>query len=271
MTKAGLFGVVSFTVIFALLFTQSISYQQADFDGAYLLKQQHRSRYFDFYCTDQDISALPELSILLETNIRLIRRDLQSDSRESIIVEIYPNLDAFHLAIGRPDSPDWAAGYGGNGKIQIVSPLNPGSYHSFDTILKIAVHEMTHVITARMFTQRIPTWLNEGIALYASQTAENIHDALMQDINNDLIPTFADLDITVDSTKDIADFVKNNGYEYSYTIVEFIVKQYGYDSLAKLLRAPQDHVGILNLTEEEFYGKWIGYLKQTYGARPSSK
>ena len=271
MTKAGLFGVVSFVVIFALLFTQSISFQQADFDGAYLMRKQHRSRYFDYYCTDQDQPALPQLSSLLENNVRLIRRNLKSESREGIIVEIYPHLTAFHEAIGQPHSPDWAVGYGGEGKIQIVSPLNPGPHHSFDTILKVAVHEMTHVITARMLTQRIPTWLNEGIALYESQTAENIREALLPNIEQNLIPTFADLDITPDGSSDINTFVDHNGYEYSYTIVEFIVDRYGYDSLAALLHSPQDFTEIFGLNEDEFYGEWVDFIRQVYGPRPANR
>lgn len=264
MTKAGLLGVVSFAVIFALLFTQAISFQQADFEGAYLLRQQHRSRYFIYYCTDQDRIAIPRLSSLLETKVRLIRRDLQSTSRESIIVEIYPDLQAFHNAIGRPDAPDWVVGYGGAGKIQIVSPLNPGPAHSFDTILNVAVHEMTHVITGRMVSHRLPTWLNEGIALYESQTAGNIDLAITSDVEENRFPILADLDIASILSQDVSTFVEKNGYEYAYTIVEFIIGEYGYEALTELLQNPQDFRAVFDLTEAEFHEKWIDFLKQAY-------
>jgi hypothetical protein len=271
MTKAGFFGVVSFIIIFALLFTQSISFQQADFDGAYLLKRQHRSRYFEFYSTDQDRPTIQQLSSILETNIRLIRRNLRSESRESIVVEIYPDLTAFHEAIDYPEAPDWATGYAGNGRIQIVSPLNPGPRHSFDTTLRVALHEMTHVITARMATQRIPTWLNEGIALYESQTADNIHATLARDIEQDLIPSLTDLDVELDARDSVSTFVERHGYEYAYTLVEFIVNQYGYDGLIELLKSPLDYRAAFELTEDEFYEGWVGFLHQAYGPRSHVK
>lgn len=52
-------------------------------------------------------------------------------------------------------------------------------------------------------------------------------------------------------------------YDYVYTVIEFIIKQYGYDLLVNLLKSNGD---IKSLEEEEeiFYKKWIDYLKENY-------
>lgn len=45
-----------------------------------------------------------------------------------------------------------------------------------------------------------------------------------------MVPTFNDLD----TGEDFKIFFTRNGYQYSYTIVESIIKEFGYDKLCFL-------------------------------------
>lgn len=81
----------------------------------------------------------------LVKNYSRITSKLKYCPRHKIIVEIYPELKEFHEAIGYPEAPDWVVGFAGNGKIQMVSPLNPGPQHTYDSLIKAAVHEFINL------------------------------------------------------------------------------------------------------------------------------
>lgn len=77
---------------------------------------------------------------------------------------------------------------------------------------------------------------------------------------NNVLPTFRDLD----TGEDFETFFKLNGYQYSYTIVESIIKLFGYDKLCNLIKAPNNFVEIFGITEDELQDKWIDYIKVNY-------
>jgi len=57
---------------------------------------------------------------------------------------------------------------------------------------------------------------------------------------NDIVPTFKDLD----TGDDFETFFKYDGYQYSYTIVESIIKLFGYDKLCNLIKEPNSFVDV---------------------------
>ncbi|MCA1076462.1 hypothetical protein K9O30_22690 [Clostridium bowmanii] len=82
----------------------------------------------------------------------------------------------------------------------------------------------------------------------------------MNGLVNNTIPTFKDLD----TGEDFETFFKRNGYQYSYTIVESIIEEFGYDKLYNLIEAPNNFVGILGITENQMQNKWVEYIKKNY-------
>ena len=75
-----------------------------------------------------------------------------------------------------------------------------------------------------------------------------------------MIPTFKDLD----TGEDFEVFFKRNGYEYSYTIVEFITEEFGYEKLYNLIKSPNKFVEIFGITETQLQNNWIQYIKKNY-------
>ncbi|WP_200963581.1 hypothetical protein [Paenibacillus sp. Soil766] len=51
------------------------------------------------------------------------------------------------------------------------------------------------------------------------------------------------------------------GFQFSYLIVEFIVDEYGLDSLNKLIRNPSDFNGIFQRSELELHEQWVEYVR----------
>ncbi len=107
-----------------------------------------------------------------------------------------------------------------------------------------------------------PRWLNEGIACYeAKDNNENwIVKTVKNGLANDIVPTFK----VLDTGDDFETFFKYDGYQYSYTIVESIIKLFGYDKLCNLIKAPNSFVDIFGITEDELHNKWIDYIKMNY-------
>ncbi|HYE80753.1 MAG TPA: hypothetical protein VEG39_01165 [Clostridia bacterium] len=211
--------------------------------------------HFKYYSYDNDADVLADLGKELEEKFDLITSRLQYVPQEKIDVEVYPDVDTFHTRMGYPDSPDWAVGYAGNGKVQMVSPKNPGPAHSYESLMKAVVHEFTHIIIRGHNKGDLPMWLNEGIASYEAQNIEQIKEAISGEVKYKHVPSFTELDQK--------NFAERHGYQYSITIVEFLVKTYDYDKLVEMIKNP-DIEKVYGITEEELHKKWVLYLEENY-------
>lgn len=110
-----------------------------------LIELRKETEHFEFYCVESDVECLEDLAGTLEENYTKITTDLKTDLDFKVKVHVYKDIDTFHKATGLNDSPAWGVGIAlGNG-IQIVSPLNPGPKHSYQTMIQVVVHEFTHV------------------------------------------------------------------------------------------------------------------------------
>lgn len=124
--------------------------------------------------------------------------------------------------------------------------------------MQVVVHEFTHVMISEINSnlKNIPLWLNEGTAAFeAKQMNNNIQNALRIKIQNNEIPSLFAM-----NTENLSD----GGYAFSYTAVEYVVKNYGYNALIKLIKSPSDLQKILGCSNEEFEKRWKNYLVKNY-------
>ena len=223
------------------------------------MKLQTESEHFIFYAYDEDKSCLNDLESALESNYDRITNDLQVTLDHKITIDIYPDLDMFHSAIGEPEAEEWLVGVYMNGTIKMVSPLHPGNQHSYESLMKVIVHEFTHVLVSELSlsSHDIPIWLNEGVAVYEAEQFSNDAETLIRDlIKHDTIPTLDDLDNS--------NFGELHGYQLSYTAVEYIVVECGYASLIALIKNPSDMQSILGMDMTQFETAWKNYLTKHY-------
>jgi len=209
--------------------------------------------HFQIYTVNKNRDIAAAVGNELESNYTRITNDLKIEPDNKVKVKIYPDLKTFHTAIGSPEAPDWAIGLAKNGVVHMVSPDNPGPCHSYHSVIKAAAHEFTHIIIRRYNTGELPIWLNEGTASYEGRNIENIDSVIQSDIEDDKIPSFTELE-------NRKEFAEKKGYEFSTTLVEFIISEYGYDKLIDLIKSPGDMEAILNLSKDELYLKWKDYL-----------
>jgi hypothetical protein len=220
------------------------------------------SQHFDFYSTNGDIKVLDSLAKTLENNYSRITNQLGIQINKKIKVKVFPNIQAFHAAINLPDAPDWFVGGTLNtNEIMMVSPLHPGSVHTYESLMQVIVHEFTHLAIYYARGDKgvtgLPRWLNEGYAQYeAGQVNDHIRKFVESSVIEKAPPTWTQLDTVSDM-----EFGNMNGYALSVTIVEFLVVTYGIDKLVLLIKEPENFEIIYGLSEYTLEKQWIQYLK----------
>ena len=241
--------------------TKTIDYDNFKKENTSSLNLEFESKHFNFYSKKTDTSVLKNLSKSLENNYLRITEDMKTNFESKIDVFIYPNIKSFHSAINIPDAPDWVVGAASKNELKMVSPLKPGSQHTYESLMKAIVHELTHTILLNFRKQGLgglPNWLNEGYAYYeAKQLNESQHELVLSQLLDNKIPSWSELE-----KANNYQFGDMNGYPISATIIEFFVKSYGVDKLKQFIIEPENAKNIYNLSKEDLEVLWLKYLKQ---------
>ncbi|GGG60764.1 RNA polymerase sigma factor [Paenibacillus radicis (ex Gao et al. 2016)] len=195
----------------------------------------------------------------LKENVERIASKYKHRPSCKTIIEIYPDLPTFHQAVGEADAPNWFMGtYEGN-RLKIVSPLNPGPEHTYESIIKSTLHLYTMWLIEDI-NATAPKWVRQGIGGYEAKqmTEEFIANTTADAVRRGEIPEFLEFN------NDTWDFETMKGFQYSYLIVEFITESYGLDTLNQVIRNPHEFNGIFKRSESELREQWISYMKTKF-------
>jgi hypothetical protein len=223
------------------------------------------SVHFTFFAGKGAEDAVPLLDKELEANYDRITGDLQVTATKKFPVYVFPDIDTFHQASGQPGASATHVGTAQGIATWLVSPLNPGGALDTQTVLIAGVHEFTHALVNYVNgsldenNYQIPIWLNEGLAGYeARQMTPDWRAAMVQKVAEGAVPS-----ISTDLTPpDKWEQVK--GFPYSITLVEYMVKEYGFDKIIAIIKAPSELEAILGFTISELDSGWREYLQEIY-------
>lgn len=220
------------------------------------LAKSKESDHFIFYYSHQE-QSIDDLTNILESNFTRISAHFPYNPKRKIKVYIYKDLDSFHYyACGLRSLPKWVVGMADSGGIRLVTPKHDGAVHNEDDFHKIIVHELTHVIIHN-HNKHIPNWLHEGIAVYeADQMTSSAIEYIAKSVHKEEIPRIEQLEC------DSVTFGERNGYDWSCTIIHFIVHKYGYDHLLELCKNPHNFEKVFGYSKPEFEKRWIDSLKE---------
>lgn len=214
------------------------------------------SEHFTFYYTKADKDSIHQLRDKLEENYDRIVEDLKPISMPKVKVKIYQNLAAFHKAIDRENAGEWLVGIVmEKDTMRMVSPIHLGTVQSFEDMLKVAVHEFTHVVAYNMTEYpagNSMSWLMESLACYeAGQFEDPKEMTFMQEGH---FPTFAQL------TGGGESFI----YAVGFTIIEYIRDTWGMEKVRELITNYGNIPGTMGKTAEELEKGWYDYVKGKY-------
>ena len=135
------------------------------------------------------------------------------------------------------------------------------------------VHELTHVLVGHLTFSclgDVPTWLNEGLAVFSEGELDPASERQLQDaIRDDTLLTVRSLSSGFSEVADKAYL----SYSQSYSITKFLVETHGQEKMTSLLLSLQDGMTI-DESLLQTYGFDVNGLENAWrtsiGAQPSS-
>lgn len=157
--------------------------------------------------------------------------------QQPTLVEIFDDPSDFAVrTFGMPGNPGYLGVCFGD-VVTANSPSSPaGSSTAWASVLW---HEFCHVITLNMSRNKMPRWLSEGISVHEELAedpswGQRMLPEYLEIILGDKMKPVSNLSaafLTADSNMDL-----QFAYYQSALVVEFLVKQYGFDKLTAILR-----------------------------------
>lgn len=182
-------------------------------------------KYFKIICSD----ACGDI------NTRSLERGIYKISKKYKIkpfcIKIYliTDISAFEVLVCEKlridPRPIWLVAFNENDTIYCYKNMRDIVYHRYTRIEDVIMHEAVHVLLQNAYIG-IPKWLNEGIAIFETDRYKiKKQEYILNNIFD--MPKFRDIE---------ENFMKNNGYIWSYYFIFYIVQKYGFNKLIYILR-----------------------------------
>ena len=228
-------------------------------------RKEFKTTHFTFlFSSSIDSLSVVGLSKALEDSYSKISSNLNTTPAENIEVNIYAQRWRYIKASGH-----WNA----TGSIEGISKLHFIADDHLDTETStIHIHEFVHAVflkllidrepkplNAKMFDEKfstLPVWLWEGVSVF--EAGEFHEPKTLAYFSNGRYPQISELNSRSDGQKI---------YTCGYTIIEYILEEYGKDKLIELIESYGDLKKVLNLTEEEFSSNWHHFIKNKYNMK----
>lgn len=101
-------------------------------------------------------------------------------------------------------------------------------------------HELSHVFHIQLSDSRVPRWFTEGLAVYESTEARpewrrEMDDDMLEYLDGKKLRGVADFNLSFTQAKSFKDILV--AYYHAYVVTDFIVKEFGFPKMRKLLVA----------------------------------
>jgi hypothetical protein len=160
---------------------------------------------------------------------------------------------------------EWTGGRAFTDQGIVVIGVSPGN---LEWGKRATVHELTHVVMHQVTDTPLgglPTWLDEGLAMYAEGDLEPIYRAeLNEAIESNTLITVRTLSSSFSADSDEASL----SYAESYSLVEFILDRYGEEKMSQLIAiftegayyddALQEALGVKTDGLDDAWRAWLG-------------
>ena len=183
----------------------------------------------------QDLSSAEDIQNIAEHFFPQATADLGYSTGRKIDIWFCETRKEFERTVNAPIQ-DWAAGcaYPLQARIVLLDPAL--SEDRRIDLVRIVEHEITHVIFGLYVEENlknVPRWFNEGVAMYVSNDwgYGNYWTILTGTLGNNLIPLFNISEEFPESA-----YQARLAYAESCSIITFMVKRYGDDSLRGCIR-----------------------------------
>ncbi|MBY0353224.1 hypothetical protein K2W90_02560 [Candidatus Babeliales bacterium] len=219
-----------------------------------------KTDHFEILCAPQDQTIAEEILVQNEAFFARLSQDFNHTPSTPFIVTIHPTLVSLHEALGWPDAPNWVIARTKEGTDTRVCPNAPDTTFTRERLMHSYKMGLTTLFLYSKFSTatELPRWLQQGIALYKANwfTAQQCNKELGKDMAK--LPDIEQLE-----TNGAIDFACKNGFKVSFSLVDFLVTRWGWDSALTLLGNYNNFEKIVKLGKQEFKTEWIKYISQS--------
>lgn len=204
------------------------------------------SEHFEIACESNDCLIAHELIEMAESFYPQLRIDFNHTFIKKLKINIFPNLTAFHEAIEWIEAPQWVVAKANDKEVDIVSPLNPGSFHSEQTIKKIFMLNIVKAFIYQKFgvTGR-PFWVVFGVA--SNKIDYNSSNKLPE-----ILPSLQQLE-----ESNCKEFGEIGGFQCAQSFISFIEKKYGWEKILQFLTNYNAFEQVTGISKEYIYDEWV--------------
>lgn len=199
------------------------------------------------------------------TGLERIEKDAGLKPEEPVDLYIYRSLNDLRDAVLY--EPSWVGGMAFPEHNLVVIGIAPADV---EWGRRTEVHELTHVLVGDLTFSclgDVPTWLNEGLAVYAEGDLEPFSkNQLDNAIKNDTLFSVRSLSGSFSEISEKA----NLSYSQSYSIVKFLIEEYGRERMTSLLVALRDG-NTIDAALQQVYGFNVDGLEDAWRASIGAK
>ena len=163
--------------------------------------------------------------------------ETQSSLKAEAPINIYIYADTNDLQEAILYEPSWTGGQAFPDQDIVILGISPSD---LDWGRDAIVHELTHVLVGHQTFSclgDVPTWLNEGLAVYSEGELEPASQRQLEDaIRSDTLLTVRSLSGGFSEVADKA----NLAYTQSYSLTKFLIESYGQEKMTALLLSLRD-------------------------------
>jgi len=200
----------------------------------------------------------------------LLFNETQSGLKADAPIDIFVYASTDHLKEAILYEPSWTGGQAFPDQNIVILGI---SESDLDWGREAIVHELTHVLVGHLTFSclgDVPTWLNEGLAVYSEGELDPASERQLEDaIRDDTLLTIRSLSSGFSEVADKAYL----SYSQSYSVTKFLVETHGQEKVTSLLVSLRD-----GLTIEEALMQTYGFnidglenaWRQSVGAHPQS-
>jgi len=167
----------------------------------------------------------------------LLFNETQSGLKAEVPINIYIYADSNDLKDAILYEPSWTGGRAFPAQDIVILGI---SQSDLDWGRDAIVHELTHVLVGHQTFSclgDVPTWLNEGLAVYSEGELEPASQRQLDDaIRSDTLLTVRSLSGGFSEVPDKA----NLSYTQSYSLTKFLIETYGQEKMTELLLSLRD-------------------------------
>ena len=230
--------------------------------------------HFVFYFHSEDERLMGSLIEQAEVLRREVVEDLAIDFEEKTKVYLAPSFRKYQEIQPGGEIPSWSAGvaYPGLNLIIMKSPRAAKMGHI--DLRKVFKHEFTHIALGRAFRrrERVPRWLDEGLAMYESREWDisRVFTMTRAVLTDSLIP-LSEITHSFPLEGDKAGL----SYSESFYLISFLINRCGRESFHRFIKEYSGGKGleevlmeVYGIKWEELEERWRNYLKSRFSWIP---